>query len=122
MKPLTRAFFVGALAASFLVGPFLLVGCGGSQKRAQYVRVVEPTGRAYYAETGRSMYSEAGGFVTFRDLVTRDEVKLTNGRYSATPCSEDEVANAQTTYLDNPRKMPEAEFDREHGMDPRVWN
>jgi len=110
------------LAGAFLLATLLAGGCGGSQKRTQYVRVVEPTGRAYYAETSYALYSEAGGFVTFRDLVTREDVRLTNGRYSATPCSEDEVASAQTTYLQNPKKMPQSEFDREHGLDPRVWN
>ena len=109
------------LAAALLLTLAFAVGCGGSQKRTQYVRVVEPTGRAYYAETSYAMYSEAGGFVTFRDLVTRDTVKLTNGRYSATPCSEDEVATAQTQWLQNPKKPLESDYDPNNGMDPDVW-
>ena len=111
----------GAPVAVLLLAAFLATGCGGS-KRAQYLRVVEPDGRAYYAETSRAMYSEAGGFVTFKDLITSEKVRLTNGRYSATPCSEDEVAKAQTTWLQNPKKMLQSDFDRENGMDPRVWD
>jgi hypothetical protein len=110
-------------AGTLLIAVSLLLplACGGSPKRTQYVRVVEPTGRAYYAETSHALYSEVGGFVTFRDLVTRDEVRLANGRYSATPCSEDEVAKAQTAFLQDPKKPAQSEFDPEKGMDPRVW-
>ena len=105
------------LAGALLLTVVLAVGCGGSTKRTQYVRVVEPTGRAYYAETSYAMYSESGGFVTFRDLVTRDTVKLTNGRYSATPCSEDEVADAQTKWLQNPEEAARVRIQppRRHG-------
>ena len=48
-------------------------------------------------------------------------VKLTNGRYSATPCSEDEVAAAQTKWLQNPKMPLESEYDPENGMDYGVW-
>jgi len=99
----------------------LAAACGSSHKYVQYVRVVEPSGRAYYAETSYALYSEAGGFVTFRDLVTSDTVKLTNGRYSATPCSEEEVADAQERWLQDPKKPLQSEYDPEKGMDPGVW-
>ena len=107
-------------AALALLVVSLVVACGGG-KRSLYVRVVEPSGRAYYAETSRSMYTEAGGFVTFRDLVTRDSVELANGKYSAVACTEDEVGTAQATYLRNPKKMPTGEFDPENGSDPSIW-
>ena len=98
----------------------LLNACGGG-KRSAYVRVVEPDGRAYYAETGRSMYTDAGGFVTFRDLVTNEAVELANGKYSAVACTEDEVAKAQTTWLQNTKTFPTGEFDPENGSDPSIW-
>lgn len=107
-------------AALVLLTVSLTVACGGG-KRALYVRVVEPDGRAYYAETGRSMYTDAGGFVTFRDLVTRESVELANGKYSAVACTEDEVGVAQTTWLRNPKKFPTGEFDPENGSDPSIW-
>ena len=109
------------IAALALLPLALVVACGG-QRRAAYIRVVEPDGRAYYAENGKSMYTDAGGFVTFRDLVTAESVELANGKYSAVECTEDEVANAQVTWLDNPKVMPVGEYDPEHGSDPSIWN
>ncbi|MEM8883261.1 MAG: hypothetical protein AAGD14_04260 [Planctomycetota bacterium] len=88
------------------------VACGGKVKR-YHVRVVEPDGRKYYAHTDTTLYSEAAGFVTFRDLVTGENVKLTNGDYSAEPCSDEEVNKAQIAWLDNPNKPPMGEYNPE---------
>ena len=105
-----------------LLPPLLLaVACGGGS-RAAYVRVVEPDGRAYYAETSRALYTDAGGFVTFTDLVTDEPVELANGKYSAVACSEEEVAQAQTKWLENPKRPPTGTYEPEKGSDPSIWN
>ena len=98
-----------------------LLACGGRSK-AYYVRVVEPDGRAYYVHTQDALYSESAGFVTFRDLVTREDVRLPNGRYSAEPCSEEEVSKAQVAYLGNPRKKPKATYTPGQGSDGSLWD
>jgi len=99
----------------------LALACGG-KARASYVRVVEPGGRAYYTHTTNALYSEAGGFVTFRDLVTREDVRLANGKYAAEPVSEDEVTRAQNAYLADPKKTPSAPFDRAKTGDTAIWH
>lgn len=99
----------------------LLVACGGKRKH-YYVRVVEPDGRAYYTHTTNALYSESGGFVTFKDLVTKEDVRLSNGKYSAEPISEDAVAAAQTTYLGNPKKKPQGTYAPGEGSDGSVWD
>ncbi|MHC4937410.1 MAG: hypothetical protein ACYTHK_00390 [Planctomycetota bacterium] len=99
----------------------LTVACGGKRKH-YYVRVVEPGGRAYYTHTTNALYSEAGGFVTFRDLVTKEDVRLSNGKYSAEPCSEDAVAEAQTKYLANPKKKPQGTYAPGEGSDGSIWD
>ncbi|MHC4953150.1 MAG: hypothetical protein ACYTGZ_04615 [Planctomycetota bacterium] len=107
------------IAALSLVA-LLLVGCGGGT-RSPYVRVVDTKGRMYYAETSRALYTEAGGFVTFVDLVTGEEVRLTNGRYSALPCTVSEVDKAQSAYIQNPTKVPSGTFNGAEGQDPSIW-
>ncbi len=83
--------------------------------------MVEPDGRAYYTHTNKALYTESGGFVTFRDLVTKENVRLVNGKYSAAACPQDEVDKAQVDYLENPRANPKAEFVPGQGMDGEVW-
>ena len=107
----------GLLTAPVL---FLLAACGG-RRRVEYVRVVEPNGRAYYTHTTNAIHSEAGGFLTFKDLVTKEDVRLSNGKYSAVPVSEDVVAAAQSAYLANPKKLPEGKYEPEEGADASIW-
>ena len=99
----------------------VLAACGG-RRRVEYVRVVEPNGRAYYTHTTNAIHSEAGGFVTFKDLVTKEDVRLPNGKYSAVPVSEDEVARAQTEYLANPKRKPQGKYEPEEGADASIWH
>jgi hypothetical protein len=96
------------------------VSCGGKRQR-YFIRVVEPTGRAYYTHSDKALYTESGGFVTFRDLVTKESVHLVNGKYSAAACPQGEVEKAQVDYLGNPRAKPKAEYVRGQGMDGEVW-
>ena len=56
----------------------VLFACASKPKR-YFVRVVQPDGRAYYTHTDKALYTESGGFVTFRDLVTKEDVRLVNG-------------------------------------------
>ena len=47
----------------------------------------------------RTLHSEAGGFLTFKDLVTREPVKLENGTYVALICPRSEIEIRQVEYL-----------------------
>jgi len=98
----------------------LPLACGG-KARSPYVRVVDPGGRAYYTHTSNALYSEAAGFVTFRDLVTREDVRLANGRYSAEPVARAEVSRAQDAYLADPTKAPEGTYVPGQGADGSLW-
>ena len=98
----------------------VLFACASKPKR-YFVRVVQPDGRAYYTHTDKALYTESGGFVTFRDLVTKEDVRLVNGKYSAAPCPPGEVEKAQVDYLENPRRKPTGEYVPGEGAGPEVW-
>ena len=87
----------------------LLAACFGSRDPGPYVRITVPSGRVYYANTERTLYSETGGFLTFRDLVTREDVRLKNGEYVAAACPVTEVEVRQREYINDPSKLPRAE-------------
>jgi len=89
--------------------PLLLVlllasACGGP--RSPYLRVTHDSGRVYYTRTDRALYIEKGGILTFRDLVTKEEVTLDGGTFVAQECPQTEVEIRQREYLDNPRRLP----------------
>lgn len=104
-----------------LLAILLLAACGG-RSRHYYVRVVDQDGRAYYTHTTNALYSEAAGFVTFNDLVTHEDVRLSNGKYSAEPVSEEVVSRAQREYLGNPKKKPTGTYDPQKGSDGSLWD
>jgi len=85
-----------------------LLACCAARPQSPFLRVTADDGRVYYAHTERSIHSEGGGFLTFRDLVTREQVKLKNGSYSAQMCHPDEVKVRQVEYLQDPTKKPMA--------------
>jgi hypothetical protein len=99
----------------------LLAACGG-KARHYFVRVVDQQGRAYYTHTTNALYSESAGFVTFNDLVTHEDVRLSNGKYSAEPVSEEEVSRAQNDYLGNPKQKPKGTYVPGQGSDGSVWD
>ena len=83
-----------------------VAACGGAQ--SPFVRVTVDDGRVYYARMEISLYSEAGGFLTFRDLVTKQDVRLKNGSYTALECPPEEVEVRQNEYINDPSKPPMA--------------
>ncbi|MGH7163341.1 MAG: hypothetical protein ACREID_07640 [Planctomycetota bacterium] len=88
-----------------LLSALLLAACRGAD-RSPFLRIVHNSGRIYYAHVDRTLYSDGGGFLTFRDLVTRESVKLKNGTYKALECPASEVDIRQREYLENPRRLP----------------
>ncbi len=84
------------------------LACCASRPQSPFLRVTADDGRVYYAHVDRSIHSEVGGFLTFRDLVTREQVRLKNGGYTAQMCPPDEVRVRQVEYLENPSKKPMA--------------
>jgi hypothetical protein len=93
------------------VWPLLLVlaGCFGGREPSPYLRITTSTGRLHYAHADRTLYSESGGFVSFRDLVTRENVQLKNGTYYSEECALAEVDARQRAFLDDPTRPPRRE-------------
>lgn len=84
-----------------------VAACGGGAQ-SPFVRVTADDGRVYYARMEISLYTEAGGFLTFRDLVTKEDVRLKNGSYTALECPPEEVDVRQREFIDDPTKRPMA--------------
>lgn len=84
----------------------LLAACGGMT--SPYARVMADDGRVYYTRMEIAFRSESGGFLTFRDLVTKESVRLKNGSYQALQCPREEVEVRQVEFLDDPTKVPMA--------------
>ena len=84
----------------------LLAACGGA--RSPFARVTADDGRVYYTRMDISFHSASGGFLTFRDLVTREDVRLKNGTYTAGECPPQEVEYRQRVFLEDPTRVPMA--------------
>ncbi len=84
----------------------LSAACGGA--RSPFARVTADDGRVYYTRMDLSFHSESGGFLSFRDLVTRESVRLKNGTYTALECPPQEVEFRQIEFIDDPTKVPMA--------------
>ena len=100
---------------AFLLAFLLLGGCGlfSSGPSSPYLRIsVQETGRVYYARIDRAIHSQAGGFFTFRDLVTKEDVRLTNGTYIALECPRQEVSIRQQEYLENGKKPRIEDYEK----------
>jgi len=87
---------------------FALVVACASGPSSPFVRVTTQDGRVYYANMDRTLHSEAGGFLSFRDLITREPVQLKNGTYEALACPPEEVEARQNEYIDDPSRKPMA--------------
>jgi len=95
------------LAVLLVATPLLLCACGG--QRSPFLRVTADSGRVYYTDMRQAYRSDAGGFLTFRDLVTREDVRLKNGTYHARECPQDEIRLRQMEYMDDPTNKPRIE-------------
>jgi hypothetical protein len=84
----------------------MLAACASPS--SPFLRVTADDGRVYYTRSEYSLHSEAGGFLTFRDLVTHEDVRLKNGTYEAAECPPEEVDVRQRRYIDDPSRKPMA--------------
>lgn len=91
-----------------------LPACRTRRPPSPYVRITAADGRIYYAEHLKALHLSEGieedepGFITFRDLVTRETVKLRNGTYKAELVPRAEVDVRQREYLESPDRPPRA--------------
>jgi len=85
---------------------FLLAACGGA--RSPFARVTADDGRVYYTRMELAFHSPSGGFLTFRDLVTKEDVRLKNGTYATAECPREEVEVRQRQFIDDPERVPMA--------------
>ena len=90
-----------------LLALLLVAACGGGPRQT-YIRVTSDDGRVYYSRSELTLHTQAGGFTTFRDLVTRDHVRLKNGTFRAQECPEEEVDVRQREYINDPSHKPVA--------------
>lgn len=77
--------------------------------QSPYLRVVIPDGRVYYADYRNLLISEAGGFLSFYDIVTGERVRLANGSYSSKEVQYSEIKRAREEYMYNPSHPPRVE-------------
>ena len=94
------------MRAALLLPALLLSACASQEPPSPFVRVTADDGRVYYAEWDRALHSPSGGFLTFRDLVTGETVRLKNGTYRAAICPREEVRDRQVEYLEDPSRKP----------------
>ena len=71
-----------------------------------YLRITADDGRLYYAARVRTLHSDSGGFVAFKDLVTREAVRLKNGTYRTEDCTAADVDAAQQEFMADPTQKP----------------
>ena len=95
------------MRTSILLALLLAAGCTGP--KSPFLRITARDGRVYYAREDRTLHSPAGGFLTFRDLITRESVRLKNGDYVAQSVPPQEVAIRQQEYIEDPERVPQAE-------------
>jgi hypothetical protein len=89
--------------------PFLLVlAACASTPPSPYTRVTADDGRVYYARMDLAFDSRTGGFLSFRDLVTKEDVMLRSGTYTTAECPPEELDFRQRRYLDDPSRKPMA--------------
>ncbi len=99
-------------AVTFALLAVATVACRSPEPPSPYVRITATDGRLYYAEHINTLHLSRGveegepGYLTFRDLVTRETVKLQNGTYQANLVPVQEIEVRQREYLDNPDKPP----------------
>ena len=94
--------------ALFLV--LFATACGSPRgPRSPYLRVVHTDGRVYYADYRNLLISDAGGFLSFYDIVTGEKVRLPNGSYSSKEVPYAEIKGARETYMYNPSHPPRVE-------------
>lgn len=86
----------------------LLLAAACASTPSPYTRVTADDGRVYYARMDYAFESRTGGFLTFKDLVTREDVRLSNGTYTTAECPREEVEFRQRRYLDDPSRIPMA--------------
>lgn len=98
-----------------LVLPLLFLACAPPKPQSPYLRVTEDGGRIYYADARNLLRSETGGFLSFRDLVTNEKVRLTNGTYTAEYVPFSEVQVRRNEHMYQPSKLPRVD----DGTEPR---
>ena len=88
----------------------LAAACGSPRgPTSPYLRVIHTDGRVYYADYRNLLISEAGGFLSFYDIVTGEKVRLANGSYSSKEVQYAEIKSAREAYMYNPSHPPRVE-------------
>ncbi|MFQ5845262.1 MAG: hypothetical protein ACE5JG_09780 [Planctomycetota bacterium] len=96
---------MSAAARRLLPALLLAAGCAHSPL-ATDLRLTTRDGRINSARAACVLDSPAGGFISFRDLVTREQVRLPLRTYLVDFCEQAEVLDQQHAYIDDPDSVP----------------
>ncbi len=99
----------------------LLAACGPKPPQSPYVMIVHVTGRVYFGDLRNTLSSDTGGFVSFRDLVTAESVRLQAGSYTTRETDWARVEQARKAYMYNPSKPPNVKDltdEEKQGLEP----
>ena len=95
---------------AFPLAPVLLsalfVACLHKEPPPPYLQLKVKSGRIYYADTRHMLQSPTGGFLTFKDMVTAESVRLPEGSYEPVPVPFSEIERARDRYMYNPSQPP----------------
>lgn len=91
------------LAAALLP---LLAACGPRRPQTPYVMIVHVSGRVYFSDLRNTLSSQTGGFVSFRDLVTNEPVRIQQGTYSTKETDWARIEEARKAYMYDSSKLP----------------
>ena len=89
----------------------LTTACQRGQPPSPYLRVTEDSGRIYYADQRTLFHSPTAGFLSFRDLVTNESVRLPEGTYRRQEVPFSEIELWRQRYMYNPSRRPHVEND-----------
>ena len=90
----------------------LTAACQKGKPPSPYLRLTADTGRVYYADQRTMFHSPTAGFLSFRDLVTNQSVRLQEGTYRSQEVPFSEVERWRLRYMYNPSKPPSTEPDK----------
>ena len=90
----------------------LAAACQKGKPPSPYLRVTADTGRVYYADQRTMFHSPTAGFLSFRDLVTNESVRLQEGTYRGQEVPFSEVERWRHRYMYNPSRRPRVENDK----------
>ena len=99
----------------------LLAACGPKPPQSPYIMIVHISGRVYFGDLRNSLSSETGGFLSFRDMVTGESVRIQQGTFSTKETDWTRIEQARKAYMYNPSNPPNVKdlsAEEKQGLEP----